>query len=72
MNTYTAYFYTDANYVSEEIKADKPEQALAVARAWVDDEKIQYFHPYDEASPVNHIEILDAHRNHLAIISHRG
>jgi hypothetical protein len=33
MKTYTAFFFTDANYAEHEIEADTPEQALATARA---------------------------------------
>ena len=32
MKTYTAYFYTDAEYASTEIEADTPERALTAAR----------------------------------------
>ena len=30
MKTYTAFFFTDANYASAEIEADTPEQVLAL------------------------------------------
>jgi len=32
MNSYTAYFYTDAEYASTGIEAATPEEALALAR----------------------------------------
>ena len=60
MKTYTAFFFTDANYASAEIEADTPEQALALARAMNDNDEVEHFHHYDQASPVNHVEILDA------------
>jgi hypothetical protein len=65
MITYIAYFYTDANYASEEIEADTPEQALALAREMNERDEVEHFHHYDEGPPVNHIEILDADRNEL-------
>jgi hypothetical protein len=59
--TYTAYFYTDAEYASTEIEADTPEQALekAIARYELKDGDGLIFDHYDEGQPVNHIEILD-------------
>lgn len=64
--TYTAYFYTDANYAYDEIEAETPEQALAKAREMNDADEITHFDSYDQAPPVNHIEILDQDRNELA------
>ena len=66
MKTYTAYFFTDANYAGEEIEADTPEQALALAREMTENDEVEHFHHYDEAPSVNHIEILDADSNELA------
>ena len=65
--TYTAYFYTDANFASTEIEADTPEQALSAARKLDEEETGDlYYQHYDEGLPVNHIEILDEDRNELA------
>jgi hypothetical protein len=49
MKTYTAFFFTDANYASAEIDADTPEQALALARAMNDNDEVEHFHHYDQA-----------------------
>jgi hypothetical protein len=58
--SYTAYFYTDAEYASTEIDADTPGLALAAARRIKDEDGAALqFDKYDEAQPVNHIEILD-------------
>jgi hypothetical protein len=65
--TYTAYFYTDANYASTEIEADTPEQALAAARKLDEEDSGDlYYQHYDEGLLVNHIEILDEDHNELA------
>ncbi len=65
--TYTAKFYTDAEYASTEIEAYTPGHALAAAcRMKDEDGGALHFDRYDEAQPVNHIEILDEHRNELA------
>jgi hypothetical protein len=49
MKTYTAFFFTDANYASAEIEADTAEQALALARAMNDNDEVEHFHHYDQA-----------------------
>lgn len=66
MNTYTAYFYTDAEYARTEIEASTPEQALTLAREMDQGETIIGFEHYDDLHPVNHIEILDENSNELA------
>jgi hypothetical protein len=66
MKTYTAYVYTDANYASTAIEADTPEQALELARAMNEQGEIEHFRHYDEAPPVNQIEIFDDEHNELA------
>jgi hypothetical protein len=67
MKTYTAYFYTDAEYASAEIEADTPSAALIAARELNEkDEGALDFARYDERQPVNHIEILDDNHNELA------
>jgi hypothetical protein len=65
--TYTAYFYTDAEYASTEIDANTPGEALATACKMNDEDagNLQ-FEKYDEPHPVNHIEILDEGDNELA------
>lgn len=66
-NSYTAYFYTDAEYASTDIEADTPEEALIVACKMNEEEDDALsFDKYDEGHPVNHIEILDDDRNELA------
>jgi hypothetical protein len=65
--TYTAYFYSDAEYASTEIDAGTPEEALAAACKMNNEDKgILHFEKYDEPHPVNHIEILDQDHNELA------
>jgi hypothetical protein len=67
MKTYTAYFYTDAEYASTAIEADTPEEALIAARKLDEEQDGQlYFEHYDQGFAVNHIEILDEDRNELA------
>lgn len=66
MNTYTAYFRTDANYATRDIDADTPERALAEARKIADtDAHALWFTPYDEA-PINEIVIEDEDSQGLA------
>jgi hypothetical protein len=67
MKTYTAYFYTDAEWASTEIAAGTPAAALAAAcKMNEEDEGSLQFERYDEPHPVNHIEILDNDHNELA------
>jgi hypothetical protein len=68
MNTYLAYFYTDAEYASTAIEASNPQEALekAKARYELQDGDGLIFDHYDEGQPVNHIEILDDDCNELA------
>jgi hypothetical protein len=65
--SYTAYFYTDAEYASTEIAADTPGLALAAACRMKDEGGgALNFDKYDEPHPVNHIEILDEDDTELA------
>ena len=65
--TYTAYFYTDAEWASTEIAAGTPADALAAAcKMNEEDGGSLQFERYDEPHPVNHIEILDNDHNELA------
>ncbi len=58
MTTYTAYFHTDGGYATCEFKAEKPEQALALARQLCEADPSELtFQPYDDAMPVNEIEV---------------
>ena len=59
MTSYTAYFYTDAEYAIEEIEASNPQQALEKARALNEEGDELIFDHYDEGHPVNQIEIVD-------------
>jgi hypothetical protein len=66
MNTYTAYFRTDANYATRDIEADTPERALAEARKIAEtDAHALWFTPYDEA-PINEIMIEDEDSHEVA------
>jgi hypothetical protein len=65
--SYTAHFYTDAEHASAEIAADTPGLALAAACRMKDDRTCALqFGSYDQAQPVNHIEILDGDSTELA------
>lgn len=67
MNTYTAYFRSDANHAMSDIEADTPERALAEARKIADTHAhTLFFVPYDEA-PINEIAIEDDDQNELAL-----
>jgi hypothetical protein len=57
MTTYTVYFRTDAQFASDDIEADTPEQALALARELSPREL--WFDPYDSIMPVNKIVVSD-------------
>jgi len=66
-NTYTANFYTDAEYASTDIAASNPQEALEKAKAinaLQGGDGLTFDH-YDEGQPVNHIEILDDDHNEL-------
>jgi hypothetical protein len=68
MTTYRAYFRTDADYATRRIEADSPEQALALARRFYDDDPLDLmFEPYDGGLPVNAIAIHDPDYNELAV-----
>jgi hypothetical protein len=68
MKTYTAYFRTDAEFATREIKAATPEQALKKARRLYDRDPLDLqFESYYEAMPVNGIAIQDADDNELAV-----
>jgi hypothetical protein len=68
MTTYTAYFRTDAEFATREIKAATPEQALRKARRFYDDDPLDLmFESYDGGMPVNEIAIKDANDDELAI-----
>jgi hypothetical protein len=68
MKTYTAYFRTDAEFATREIKAATPEQALKKARRLYERDPLDLkFESYYEALPVNGIAIQDADHNELAV-----
>jgi hypothetical protein len=68
MTTYTAYFRTDADFATREIKAATPEQALKKARRFYADDPLDLmFESYSDAMPVNEIVIQDAADNELAV-----
>jgi len=71
MKTYTAYFRTDADYATLEIKAATPEQALKKARRlYADDPLDLTFESYDGGMPVNEIAICDLEEGELALWQH--
>ncbi len=58
MTTYEALFQTDGGYAIREFEADTPEQALALARQLCEADPSELtFQPYDDAMPVNAIEV---------------
>jgi hypothetical protein len=67
MKTYTAFFYSDANYAEHEIEAETPEEALATARSLdkADDGSL-YFESCDQGQPVDEITIRDEAGDDLA------
>jgi hypothetical protein len=68
MTTYTAYFRTDAEFATREIKAATPEQALKKARRFYDNDPLDLmFESYDGGMPVNEIAINDADDDELAV-----
>jgi hypothetical protein len=68
MQTYKAYFHTDAGYAARELEADTPEQALALARRFYDNDPSDLmFESYGGGLPVLEIAIHDADSNRLAV-----
>jgi len=68
MQTYKAYFHTGADYAAREFAAGTPEQALALARRFYDDDPSDLmFESYDGGIPVIEISIHDADSNRLAV-----
>ena len=68
MKTYTAYFRTDAEFATRQIKAVTPEQALKKACRFYDDHPSDLmFESYDSLMPVNKIAVKDADYNELAV-----
>jgi hypothetical protein len=66
--SYTAYFRTDSEWAEEEFKADTPEQALALARAFYDDHTEELaFQGYDGGMPVTEIEISGDEGDEIAV-----
>jgi hypothetical protein len=59
MPTYTAEFFTDAEYATRAFKARSPRDALKQARA--------FFERYDDSHPVNEIALRDADGNQVAL-----
>ena len=61
MTTYTAHFFTEADWAETTIKAPSPELALQRARQ-IDSEETETldFQSYDSGAGVEHIEIRSA------------
>src|ERR1700736_6345257 len=67
MQTYTAYFRTDAEFAKREFKAATPELALRKAHRFYADHPLRLtFEFYDGGMPVNEIAIEDAEYTELA------
>ena len=68
MTTYTAYFRTDSEYAVEQLDADTPEQALALARKlyWEDHSLELCFQSYGGLD-VNEIAIYTDDHDELAV-----
>jgi hypothetical protein len=67
MPTYTAHFYTEADWAETTIAADTPELALQRARQIEDAEtETLNFESYDTTSGVEHIEIWSPDRRTVA------
>jgi len=59
MPTYRAYFYTDGDFATRRFEVDTPEQALALARQFYDDDPLELtFESYEGGLPVNEIVIM--------------
>ncbi len=66
MNTYRVYFRSDLQWGREDIEADTPAEALAMARKLAGD-MIDLDHFYEPAdSPINEIEVCDDEHDLLA------
>jgi hypothetical protein len=68
MNTYRVYFRSDLQWGREDIDAETPAQALAIARQRADDITslcLDYYEPFD--NPINEIEICDDDHDDLAV-----
>ena len=67
MTTYTATFHTDAHWSRREFDAATPEEALALAQRYADDDPGWLdFEPYD-LDPINEIAIKDDDGNELTV-----
>ena len=67
MKTYTAHFRTDADFATREFKAKTPQEALALACEFFDNDPLDLtFASYDGGMPVNEIVIKDADGNERA------
>lgn len=67
MTTYTAHFYTEADYAETRIEANAPEQALQRAREIESDQlEILDFQSYDSTDGIEHIEIWSPDRRTVA------
>lgn len=67
MTTYTAYFHTDAHWSRREFDAAAPEEALALARRYADEDPGRLdFEPYD-LDPIHEIAIKNDDGNELAV-----
>ena len=67
MTSYTVHFRNSTAWASDEVEADTPENALALARKGVDDGSLDlWFDAYDMTSEVNEIAVNDDDGNELA------
>jgi hypothetical protein len=67
MTTYTVNFASDAEFASQDIEAETPEQALSLAhKLYEDDPSALWFDPYD-GMDVNEIIVCDPAGNEVAV-----
>jgi hypothetical protein len=65
--TYRAEFFTVADYAFRDFEAETPQQALALARQFYDDNLIELdFRGYDDNAGLDQIQIWDSERGTLA------
>lgn len=68
MPTYTAEFFTDAEYATRTFNARSPQDALKQARAFYDERTEEWiFERYEDSHPVNEIALRDTNGHEVAL-----
>ncbi len=68
MTIYNVHFRNSTAWACHDIEADTPENALALARKFVDDDSLDlWFEAYDLSSDVNEIVVNDDNRAEVAV-----